>query len=215
MQSATVHVHPQPEAVRIAATVAALVLNLAVLMLAMRPLHDALRLLPRPQTDPVIDLREPPAVLPVPPMPALPTAPRTSQPRVQPRRERTPVVAPQPQVETAMSTAVDSQTSLSTAPGAADAAPVEASLSYDRAPLVYPAFALHQRLQGTVTLHVLVDVDGRPLQAEVARSSGSRDLDRSAREQVLAGWHFHPAMQHGTAVRAWALVPVAFRLDNL
>lgn len=215
MQSATVHVHPQPEAVRIAATAAALILNLVVLLLAMRPLHEALRLLPRPQTDPVIDLREPPTVLPVPPMPATPTAPKTPQPRVQPRRERTPVAAPQPQVETAMSTAADSQASMPAAPAAADAAPIEASLAYDRAPLVYPAFALRQRLQGTVTLRVLVDVDGRPVQAEVAHSSGNRDLDRSARDQVLAGWHFRPAMQHGTAVRAWALVPVAFRLDNL
>lgn len=215
MQSASVHVHPQPEAVRIAATVAALVLNLAVLMLAMRPLHEALRLLPRPPTDPVIDLREPPAVLPAPPMPVLPAAPKRPQPRVQPRPERTPVVAPQPQVETAMSTAVDVQEDTPTLPAAADAAPVEASLTYDRAPLVYPAFALRERLQGTVTLRVLVGVDGRPLQAEVERSSGNRELDRSAREQVLAGWHFHPAMQHGTAVRAWALVPVAFRLDNL
>lgn len=215
MQSATVHVHARPEAVRIAATAAALVLNLAVLMLAMRPLHEALRLLPRPQTDPVIDLREPPAVLPVPPMPAMPTAPKTPQPHVQPRPERTPVVAPQPQVETAMSTAVDAQTNTPTALTVADAAPIEASLAYDRAPLVYPAFALRQRLQGTVTLRVLVDVDGRPMQAEVARSSGSRDLDRSARDQVLAGWHFRPAMQHGTPVRAWALVPVAFRLDDL
>lgn len=215
MQSATVHVHPQPEAVRIAATAAALALNLAVLMLAMRPLHEALRLLPRPQTDPVIDLREPPAVLPVPPMPVLPRAPKTWQPHVQPQPERTPVVAPQPQVETAMSTAVDSPANMPTASATADAAPIEASLAYDRAPLVYPAFALRQRLQGTVTLRVLVDVDGRPLQAEVARSSGNRDLDRSAREQVLAGWHFRPAMQRGTTVRAWALVPVAFRLDNL
>ena len=44
--------------------------------------------------------------------------------------------------------------------------------------------------------------------------SGYALLDRSARDQVLAGWRFQPAMVAGQAVRAWARVPVNFDLRD-
>ena len=46
-------------------------------------------------------------------------------------------------------------------------------------------------------------VDGR---------SGHRELDRSAREHVLAKWRFHPAQRQARAISAYALVPIDFRL---
>ena len=92
------------------------------------------------------------------------------------------------------------------------AAPIEASLAYVANPVVYPGNALRQHLQGTVVLRVLVDETGQPLEVTVMRGSGHAELDRSAREQVLAHWRFQPAIVNGHAVRAWASVPVTFTL---
>jgi len=87
-------------------------------------------------------------------------------------------------------------------------------LEYAQAPApAYPRDALRDGVQGTVMLRVLVDVDGRPLDVQVERSSGNRSLDRAAREQVLQRWRFRPAMQGGRAVQAIGLVPVDFRLN--
>ena len=92
------------------------------------------------------------------------------------------------------------------------AAPIEASHAYVANPVVYPGNALRQHLQGTVVLRVLVDETGQPLEVTVMRGSGHAELDRSAREQVLAHWRFQPAIVNGHAVRAWASVPVTFTL---
>jgi protein TonB len=90
-----------------------------------------------------------------------------------------------------------------------------ARLEYETAPAPrYPIEALRQSLSGTVTLRVLVDVDGRPIDVQVAQSSGHRILDAVARKQVLAKWRFKAAMQDGRAVQAIGLVPVVFDLDG-
>ncbi len=67
--------------------------------------------------------------------------------------------------------------------------------------------------QGTVTLRVLVDVDGSPLEVRVERSSGNRSLDNAARAQVLRQWKFQPATDNGRAVQAYGLVPIDFKLN--
>jgi protein TonB len=88
-------------------------------------------------------------------------------------------------------------------------------LEYAFAPApAYPRDALREGITGTVLLQVLVDVDGRPLQVEIQRSSGDRRLDVAARRQVLANWRFRPAMQDGRAIRAIGLVPIAFNLQD-
>jgi protein TonB len=94
------------------------------------------------------------------------------------------------------------------------AMPIEASLAYRSAPLQFPVQALRQHMQGTVLLRVLVDEAGKPVDVVVEHGSGYALLDRSAREQVLAGWRFQPAMVNGQAVRAWARVPVSFALNQ-
>jgi periplasmic protein TonB len=86
-------------------------------------------------------------------------------------------------------------------------------LEYADAPAPsYPRDALREGVEGTVMLQVLVDVDGRPLQVDVQRSSGDRRLDAAARRQVLQHWRFRPAMQDGRPVQAIGLVPIAFNL---
>ena len=74
--------------------------------------------------------------------------------------------------------------------------------------------AMSDARSGTVLLQVLVDTDGRPLDVRIARSSGHRELDEAARQQVLRRWHFQPAIRGGAPVQAIGLVPVAFSLSR-
>ncbi len=91
--------------------------------------------------------------------------------------------------------------------------PAPMQLAYRNAPApTYPRIALQRQWSGIVLLQVLVDVDGRPLEVAIARSSGHRELDEAARQQVLKRWHFQPAIRGGAPVQAIGLVPVAFSL---
>lgn len=91
--------------------------------------------------------------------------------------------------------------------------PAPMQLAYRTAPApAYPRIALLRQWSGTVLLQVLVDVDGRPLEVSIARSSGHRELDEAARLQVLKRWSFQPATRDGAAVQAVGLVPVEFNL---
>ena len=82
-------------------------------------------------------------------------------------------------------------------------------------PPVYPMAARHARMEGTVVLRVRVDAEGIPRQVLIDRSSGHPLLDRTAKRQILEHWRFKPAMVHGHATNAWALVPVTFTLRPL
>ena len=207
--------HSHPEPARIAAMSAAIALNLAVIMIAARPLPASLPSLPSLAPAALVRLIPPPPV-PVPPPPVelapLPHAPVATHVSPHPA-----VITSPPQTVAEGSEAVptvDAPPAEPANPGPPGiaAAPVEASLAYLAHPLAYPPAALRQHLQGVVLLRVLVDETGRPLQVSVLRGSGHTLLDRSAREQVLAHWRFQPAMVDGHAVRAWASVPVSFDL---
>ncbi|WP_449446171.1 energy transducer TonB [Thermomonas brevis] len=91
--------------------------------------------------------------------------------------------------------------------------PAPMQLAYRSAPApAYPRTALLRQWSGTVLLQVVVDVDGRPLEVSIARSSGHRELDEAARLQVLKRWSFQPATRDGAPVQAIGLVPVEFNL---
>jgi protein TonB len=202
--------HPDP--VRIAALSATLALNLAAFVAALRPKAPALLPALVPPAATVVDWIEspPPAPLP-PPLHVKPLPKPAPTPRVAPAPVTPPAVVPvdtgrvaaPPQPVAPPATATPAQPAV---------APAEASLAYRSAPLRYPHAALQRHMQGTVLLRVLVDETGKPIDVQVARSSGYPLLDRSAREQVLAGWRFSPAMVDGHAVQAWARVPVSFAL---
>lgn len=88
------------------------------------------------------------------------------------------------------------------------------SLQYASAPApAYPRDALREGITGTVLLEVLVDVDGRPLKVTIHRSSGNRELDRAAQQQVRMHWSFRPASRNGAPVQAIGIVPIDFKLD--
>jgi protein TonB len=94
-----------------------------------------------------------------------------------------------------------------------DPEPAFAQIRADRSPAPpYPPQALQRRLSGVVTLRVLVDASGRPVEATVETSSGATVLDEAALRFVLKRWHFVPALQGGQPVSAYALVPISFEL---
>jgi len=163
-----------------------------------------------------------------------PLTPKTPPPRIEPEKVEitkphlvptTPTVLPQkielqqpPVVDTQEGDiAIDPAQVAKTDTGLGDAIQpmAGAHLEYETAPPPrYPIEAIRESLTGTVTLRVLVDVDGKPIDVQVERSSGHRVLDAAAKRQVLAKWRFKPAMQDGRAVQAIGLVPVEFNLNQ-
>lgn len=208
-----------PDRVCIAALSVALGVNLTVFLAASRPLppfalpHVAdadlgVRLIDPPRPQP---LPPPPPALDVQPLhrpshPLPSAAPRPSTPPISDQGNRAAPPVSQPSLLPPTATAT---------PTPIPSAPVEASLAYRAAPLSFPVAAVRQHLHGTVLLRVLVDEQGKPIEVVIEQSSGQPLLDRSAREQVLAGWRFQPATVKGRQVRAWARVPVNFELRNL
>lgn len=88
----------------------------------------------------------------------------------------------------------------------------EASVLHRVAPK-YPVSALRNNDSGTVTVGVQVDADGKPDKVRIERSSGSRDLDRAAREAVMQ-WQFSPKVENGSPVSSELLIPVEFKLGE-
>jgi protein TonB len=66
-------------------------------------------------------------------------------------------------------------------------------------------------IEGRVRVRVLVGENGKVQEVTLDRSSGESALDESALEAVRT-WRFEPARRNGTPVRAWAIVPVEFKL---
>jgi protein TonB len=81
-------------------------------------------------------------------------------------------------------------------------------------PPVYPAIARRREQQGTVTLRVLVGVDGAVQRAEIAESSGFDALDDAAIATVRRRWRFVPAHRAGMQIESWVLVPIRFALTE-
>lgn len=211
-----------PDAKRIAGLAAAITLNVAMLMLLLVPM-SAPPPLALPDLTPSLQWIHRVPVTPIPPVnvPVVKVKPQAHAVTPQHPAITTPV--DRSSVQTVI---VDHDTQPSDPPvdttnntslqNGADSTPLPGvRLEYADAPApAYPLDALRDGVQGTVLLQVLVDVDGRPLQVDVQRSSGDRRLDIAARKQVLMHWRFRPAMKDGHAVQAIGLVPIAFNLDG-
>ncbi|MBX3679054.1 MAG: energy transducer TonB [Rhodocyclaceae bacterium] len=96
--------------------------------------------------------------------------------------------------------------------------PVSEAARFDAAYLnnpapAYPALARRLGEEGTVRLRVWVTRDGRAGKVELARSTGSPRLDRTALETV-SRWRFEPARENGIAIEQWVIVPIKFKLEN-
>ncbi len=213
------HASPRPDPARIAAICAAILGNVAIFALLMRPIdlptpssaHERVipvRFVPPPPPrlkPPVVPVRPdlPPAavVKPAPiklqPLPQVPTRQQTTPMSI-------PVVAPPP-VSTQINGGHDvaSPTTMETA-----LVPIASP-----AP-IYPRQALIDGIGGTVVLELLVDVDGHVISARIVHSSGDRRLDAAARDTIVRGWRFTPALRDGKPIQARGQVPVVFRLDD-
>ena len=204
---------------RISAEAGAFAINGVALLLLLAPLSVHAPQMEEPVITtlyPVIEEKLPPPP-PPPPRTVAVAAPRTvpTSPAVLPERIEVepPVVDSQPGDTfvdpTLVADATVGRSNAITEPLAG------AHLEYESAPAPsYPMEAIRKALTGTVTLRVLVDVDGRPIDVQVEHSSGHRVLDAAAKKQVLAKWRFRPAMQDGQAVQAIGMVPVVFSLNQ-
>ncbi len=169
----------------------------------------------RPAPTPLVvmpDVVKPEPLRPMPPPDPRPERERRPTPLATPTAVRSPITDSAPVLDAGTQAAqpiAEGTLAETYTPGP----PALAILAYDVYPAPrYPRAAARAGKTGTVTLKVLVDAQGWPRQAEVDTSSGHRELDRAAREQVLAKWRFHPAQSQGHAVSAYALVPIEFTL---
>ena len=205
----------RPNPARIAAYSGVIAIHAAALMLLLMPMAAPV---PKPARDEPVPYHPivKPKPLEVPVERQKPDKPQQRVQRiatVQPRIETPPVDVPI-LVEEGEQAPPDTGPVIDT-PDVIEPGPVAAvRLEYANAPApAYPREELRRRIEGTVLLQVLVDVDGRPLDVLVQQSSGNRRLDEAARLQVLKRWTFRPAMQDGVAIQAMGLVPVVFKVQ--
>lgn len=76
----------------------------------------------------------------------------------------------------------------------------------------YPRSSQRNEETGTTTLQFLIGVDGRVMEAKLAKSSGFRDLDRAA-QSALSKCRFKPAMIDGKPEQAWTAVQYVWTLE--
>ncbi|QGL81329.1 energy transducer TonB [Stenotrophomonas maltophilia] len=207
---------PHFDPARVAAWSAAIALHLLAFLLLLIPATYQAVQAPR-EKSPVRLIEK----IPPPPAPPVPVPPKEIV-QVVPKPRTQPVVPPLP-----APTATVEETQGIALP-AAEPAPAQLAPSIDTStplagaqlqyrsapPPAYPIQSLRNHEQGTVLLRVEVDTRGQPVAVSVERSSGSRNLDQAARQQVLKHWRFEPAQRDGVAVPAIGMVPVQFSLPD-
>lgn len=204
-----------PNPVRIAATSTAIALHVVALLVLIAPVAAP------PSADEPIVMR----VVPIWPKEKVPPPPKPPEEvPVTPPQNTTTIVQPQQNVVPVDVPIVSDEGTEVYVPTIADAGPVASAnidpnpvaavrLEYADAPApAYPRDAMRAGRQGVVMLQVTVDTDGRPVDVVIAQSSGHRDLDIAARQQVLKRWRFKPAMKDGLTIQAIGMVPVNFTL---
>lgn len=100
------------------------------------------------------------------------------------------------------------------APAAPAIVPPNVRAAYANNPSpVYPSASRRLNETGVSRLRVLVAPSGRVQQIEIERSSGFSRLDQAAMSAVR-DWKFAPARQGESAVAAWVLVPINWKLEK-
>ena len=88
---------------------------------------------------------------------------------------------------------------------------VEAAKVITRVQPVYPESAKAAGAQGTVVLHAVVGMDGKPLSLQVLNSQVNPDLARAAVEAV-SQWRYQPTLLNGDPVEVDTTIQVKFTL---
>jgi TonB family protein len=89
---------------------------------------------------------------------------------------------------------------------------VEAAKVITKVQPIYPETAKDAGVQGTVLLHAVVGMDGRPLQLQVLNSQINPDLARAAVEAV-SQWRYQPTLLNGEPVEVDTTIQVKFTLQ--
>jgi TonB family protein len=99
-----------------------------------------------------------------------------------------------------------------------DAAPdvYQNARALDTAPASYPQAAIGARQQGKLVLKVQIDEHGDVRSAEVASADPPEAKAAFAESSIAAAlhWKFDPASKNGKPVTSYAMVPIAFTLDD-
>jgi TonB family protein len=74
----------------------------------------------------------------------------------------------------------------------------------------YPKLAQKLKIEGSVTISVLIGLDGRALKTKII-SSDNRIFENAARKAVM-NYVFVPAIQNNSPVACWLTLPINFRL---
>lgn len=88
---------------------------------------------------------------------------------------------------------------------------VEAAKVITRVQPIYPESAKAAGAQGTVLLHAVVGMDGKPLSLQVLNSQVNPDLARAAVEAV-SQWRYQPTLLNGNPVEVDTTIQVKFSL---
>ena len=89
---------------------------------------------------------------------------------------------------------------------------VEAAKLISRVQPVYPESAKSAGVQGTVVLHAVISMDGKPLSLRVMNSQIDPDLARSAVEAV-SQWRYTPTLLNGEPIEIDTTVSVVYSLQ--
>ena len=76
----------------------------------------------------------------------------------------------------------------------------------------YPPALARLEIEGSVTVRVLVGVDGRPVRIEAVRSDQAAFFT-ATRDWAMRNWRFTPATRDGVPFEEWRTMTVTFRLD--
>ncbi len=76
----------------------------------------------------------------------------------------------------------------------------------------YPQIAKAASIQGNVTVQVLISADGNPIKSKIL-SSDNAVLEQAAIDAIMK-IKYEPAIQNGSNVPSWLIIPITFRLKN-
>lgn len=77
----------------------------------------------------------------------------------------------------------------------------------------YPSSELRAEREGSVSVRVLIGVEGRVKAVEQVRATSPAFFE-ATRRQALAKWRFRPATRGGVAEESWKVLNVRFKLDE-
>ncbi len=78
----------------------------------------------------------------------------------------------------------------------------------------YPPSSKRAGEEGTVTLSIYVNEEGKVTEAKVEKSSGFEKLDEAAVKEALRSWKFTPATSGGKPIGVWQNINVRFKIEN-